>query len=528
MPTGSPALLAAGLLILTLPPGPRALAQDWRFEPRLEVDTVYSDNLQRAPQGEEDSGMAASVRPGFRLQRESRRLQLAFDYEMINLLFSDDRSSDVRHRADADAKLELLSDHLYIDAEGVFRQAQVNAITNLGDDLLSNPDGFADVYAFSVSPYWVDDFGGYADFIARYNHEQTHYETGAADTTADSFKLDVESSGSLLEWELDYFRERRQFDDGNDNDGGGSGELGDEHRERALGQVAYPLSDQWALATRAGYERNELNRIDDGEDGAFWSLGAIWRPSRRLEAAAFAGWNDNELRARWNPTSRTSLQVARRDRDVGVDTGVVWDALFSHRTRFTEWTAGYSEGTVSGGGLVLEDAFAPFSEDRPRLDAPDLNIETAPTISDSDLDKALGDRPTSLDTFSLTSRNFRRKRFQAGVVYARARTMVEMLGFYQTREFEDGADDETARGVNTRLLRRLGTRTNGVLEVDWEKLEASDNRDVALWSLQALVTYALARDFNVGLAYRYTESSSSESDREFQENRLGAVLRLNF
>ena len=488
------------------------------FQARLNSSLIYSDNIRLSASGEEDDDLVFEIRPGFTVQRESSRLDAKLDYDMHNFYFSNSGRTDTHHQLRGIASLELLAERFFLDTEVFFREELEDGRNNLGSDLISNPEEFSEVYGFRISPLWRDELGDFADLELRYTYDNVHQQRNVADSQTHSFEIDLSDGRqfSILDWNVNYFRQilkrqraNREPQLANNDDTGST------QKETFLAQVEYPLDDVWAVAGRVGYENSDVIFQQNERDGSFWSLGVLWTPSRFFDVSAFYGPSENEFDFRYSPTSRTSLQFNRLDRDVGLIIGSVWSGSLSHRTRFSNWTASYSEGTISGAELEFEEAFVPFED-----------TENIPPIIANLQNQSL----TTEDIFTSTSSDFERKRFQTRISYNRARTFASLGGFHERRDFRtDEISSETGYGVLTSVARIINPRTVSLFSINWQHSELEDNNDDNdLLILRATLAYAFTRDLSASLIYRYAQLEANDSAQDFQENRFGALMRLNF
>ena len=487
------------------------------IQARISSSLIYSDNILLAPPGEEDEDLVFEIRPGFTIQRESNRLTARLDYDMRNFHYSDEGRTDTHHQLNGTASLELLEERFFIDTAAFFREELADGADNLGADILSNPDDFDEVYGFRISPFFREELGQFADLEARYSYDNVQRESDVSDSETHTVEIDLSDGRqfSILDWSVSY---RTQITDRKSTDREAtfaSSDDGQSKEETFLAQVEYPIDTAWALAGRVGYENSDVTFQTNEEDGSFWSLGFLWTPSRFFDASAFYGPRDNEVDFRFSPTTRTSLKLNRLDREVGLNIGTVWSGSLNHRTRYSSWAASYSEGTISGAVLDFEEAFVPFG-----------GIEDVPPI----ITNLVNERLTTNDIFTSTSSDFDRQRLEAQVSYNRARTFASLGGFHERRNFRtDNIPTETGFGVLAAVARVLNPRSVALVSIDWQNSEIKDNNDDNdLLILRAALAHTFTRDVSAFFFYRYADREANDSTRDFQENRIGASMRLNF
>jgi hypothetical protein len=84
----------AGACLVLLPFSASVLAQEeiafWQFTPRASIAQIYSDNIDQAPRGEENSEPVTDLNVGFRLNRDGPRGSGRFDYNLQGVAFWDE------------------------------------------------------------------------------------------------------------------------------------------------------------------------------------------------------------------------------------------------------------------------------------------------------------------------------------------------------------------------------------------------------------------------------------------------------
>jgi uncharacterized protein (PEP-CTERM system associated) len=495
---------------------------DWLFSPRLTGLSLYTDNLTLAPPGSEENDFVFQLNPGFGLQHTSSRLNAIIDYNMQNLFYiNNSEFNTTNHQLQGDSTLEIWNDNFFLDMNGSINQAIISAQNDIGADSISVTDNLTDVYTFGVSPYWIDDFGGYANFLARFNYGIVRYGQDAvdnqiigdsqniSDSNIQTTSIDLASGRRFtsLNWQLNFFK---QTSDQTETNSTQSGDSDNDDRESLLGTISYDLHNAFSINARAGYENNNVNDSLSSENGNFWSVGFTWKPSRFLSTSLFYGPDDQEIIVQISPTARTSLLVSRRDRSVGLDTGVVWGGTFEHRTRNSIWSASYTDSTVNGNSLLFDNQIVTCSS----------------TSENSIVADNLGLTPVFDSGLTLDSGNFRRKRFQGSVTYTRARTNLALNGYVEKRDFSSG--NEQAYGVGAAWSRGFGPHTTLLTSTCWQYNESNVDQTTDFWTFQTALTHVFTNQFSGALGYRYAQQNSSDNVFDYQENRIFLLLQLQF
>ena len=529
----APVLSSAGVTLKN-----RVAEPGFSFTPRLTVSELYSDNITLAPSDAEKSDFVTVIEPGISASFNGNRLDFVFDYTMQNLLYAHNSEfNDTNHQLDLDATAEFFRDRLFLDMNGSLSQQSVDTEEQLSDDNIADSDNRRDVTTFSLSPYYKNDFFGYVETDVRYTYGIVRFSgDGApndASMTESKSPSDVEdkrleinlTNGRRVDrttWEVDFFKQDLNRDGGQNADSDSSSN--DSERESLTARADYRLSREWRIAARGGYENNDLasdSNQDESDNGGYWSIGGVWTPSRFLELEAFYGPSDNEIAVRLAPTTRTSIKLSRRDRDVGVDTGEIFSGSLQHRTRYTVWTASYTEETTSTQELELASV---------RTGGDELIDDNGQVVLPDDLD----------ERGNLINEEFFRKRFNFSFAYSRGRSLITINSFFEDRQFNTDTADEKTSGADARWVWRLGAKTNSFIDLRWERNETGDtstvnnstqndsNGDNNLWRLAVGLQHNFTERLNAGAEYSYARRDADFSQDDYRENRVTLLLRMEF
>ncbi|HHW76904.1 MAG TPA: TIGR03016 family PEP-CTERM system-associated outer membrane protein [Xanthomonadaceae bacterium] len=531
----------------------------WRITPRLGIGATYSDNINLAPANEAEDDLVLQVDPGVSVRKRGGRLDLRLDYTARGLLYANNGdANELNNELLAFGTAELYDKHLFLDAYGSISQVPVTSggRTDAGSlgaggaspglELFNDVDfglpgaaglfNFADVFSdialtnnqatahrFGISPYWRQTFGGWVDLSLRYRYDDVFYDDEEDDiddqqpdrqvSTSDSQTHTIELNlangrrSDRLQWTLDYFYQRQEQDEESTTD---VTDNGDDRRESVVGQLNYRLNRRWALLAEAGYEDNQVADFENSRDGAYWGLGAMWSPNRFVELKGLYGPDLNEMALRWNPSVRTNLEISRRDQDVGVDPGVRWQGLFSHRTRRSTWSASYIDEVTNnqqllGSGLL---GVGPDGQPLPLDEQGQVVLDEGP--------------------FGLSDRNFRRKRFDAGVIYRRGPTGLLVSVFNEDREGQDPASDESTQGASALWTWRFAPRTASFLGAGWGHDDLSEDRQNDYWVSIIGLARVFTPDSGGLISYRYYRNDADPAEQGFRENRFNIRFNMQF
>ncbi len=529
------------------------LVGGWRVTPRISVGTTYSDNIRLAPPGEAEGDTVLQVDPGISVRKRGGRLDLRLDYTAQGLFYADNRDADqINNNLLGFGTAELYQNNLFLDAYGSVYQVPIvssgrvdagglgsngglpssleffnNALDILprASDIF-NPIGIFSNIAltdnqttqstFGVSPYWRQNVGGWAEALLRYRYENISYsgsdssidgQEGLSDSQINSVDFNLSSGRNFdaLKWNLNYFY-LKQDGQQNNND---IQDNGNDQQEKIAGRSDYRLSRAWTLVAEAGYVNNQSTTFTDNKNGFYWGLGATWKPSRYYSFTGLYGLNYNNAVIEWNPAQRTSLTISRAYQGVGYSPGVYWNGSFRHRTRFTVWSADYTQEVTTSQQLAGSNLTGVGPDGRPIV-----------------LDDQSQIIPGS--SLGLTNEQFLRKSFNLGMTYLRSRTGLTFAAFSDNREFQDPTQNEDTYGVGALWTWRFAPRTASFLGAGWGHDDLGIDQQNEYW----LSVIGLARIFSPDtgglISYRYYRNDADPADQGFRENRFNIRFSMKF
>jgi len=549
---GLAAWLAMAGLSVKAQEGDGRPASEWRIVPRISVGATYSDNVRLAPSGEAEGDMIFQVDPGISINKEGGRLRFRLEYTAQGLLYANNGDANtINNFLNTFGTAELYEDHLFLDAFGSISQSlttsggradvgnrglagggssfasglfnNVNLSVLPGANEIFNPTAIFSNIAlsgdqttsanFGVSPYWRQDFGGWADALVRYRYTDTAFEEDGFDGQINSVEFNLTSGRrfSVLTWSLRYFYQQQdnqqQQDDSQENN---QGVVGDNRKERVEGQMNYRLNSTWTLTADAGYVDDQSTTISNIDNGSYWALGAIWSPNRIYSLGAAYGLNFNRVIARWTPSPRTNLLVSREYRGVGTSPGTYWNGTLNYRARYSTWSARYTQEVTTIQELLSNSLTG-------------VGPDGQPVILDED-----GQVVVPTGPFGLTNEQFLRKRFDANATYRRGRSALSFNLFSENREFQAPNPDENAYGLGGLWTWRFAPRTASFLGTGWERDDSGDDQQDDYWVSVVGLARVFTPDSGGLISYRYYQNDAESSDQGFRENRLNVRFSTKF
>jgi uncharacterized protein (PEP-CTERM system associated) len=472
----------AGACLVLLPFSASVLAQEeialWQVTPRASIAQIYSDNIDQAPRGEENSEPVTDLNVGFRLNRDGPRGSGRFDYNLQGLAFWDESdSNDVFQQFNGVGDVAVAPDRVFVEGSVDFRQRAVDRDGSLSDNLTLNADR-TDVLSLRISPYLIQRFEDAAIGELRYAYSRVDYgsEADEVDSETNRFLATLDSGPMFgrLGWGLSYDYSKEDFDDSSSFES---------QVVEALGR--WNTTDRSSVFAVIGYEDNEfeLDPSLSSPDGSLWRVGATYQPAARTFVEGFFGERYSD--------STYGLEMRQQ-----VRTGQLF--------------ASYQEELTT----TNDDEF----ELRPIRDA----------FGDPVFDPATG--TPLFEEPDLTTNVYLSQRFSAGFRGRLTKTDWGVRIYNDRREFQSDGSSERVTGVASNVTWRLAPRTRLRADARWEESTFADEagREDTILRLGAALSRDLGRGADLSLGYSYRERDSDREDREFTENRITATLSKVF
>jgi len=458
-------------VFLVLSTGMVAEAASWRFSPSLELAETYSDNITLRPAGEERSDYVSEVAPGFGLNADGRRLDLALSYRWRGLYYArDNERNSAYHQLGANMSGILVNNLLFVDGNASYRQTVVTPDAAVGQSNIAGGN-LQNIFTTSVSPYLRRRLGGWGEALLRYTQSSVLYPD---DSDRDSFsngvdfRLADQKTADRWSWSLGY---RVQSIDYRPAE-----RAGVTTRQADL-QLDYRLSNRLGLNGQVGREENEYPRAEGtpAPEGNFWNFGLDWQPS-----------------------SRTQLSVSGGRRYYGSN----WRLDLSHRGRRSTLSVAYSEGMTTRRqyqlALQLDDAGQPI-----------IDVNTQLPLTDI----------LPLDEVYL------RRRVQLNFSYGTRRSTTSLTLYQERRGYQESQINEMLRGSGISWRWAPGRRVDFNVGTDLVLSEYSDRQDDRRLASYATLTRKLGRYMDTSFEARNTQRGGAF---DYTENLLSARLTLRW
>ena len=144
-----------------------------------------------------------------------------------------------------------------------------------------------------------------------------------------------------------------------------------------------------------------------------------------------------------------------------------------------------------------------------------------------DPDTGLPADPNELP-FDLRDRSFKQRRLVVALTGSRGRNRFSLSGFYTTREFTSGADDdETIVGGAGSLNRRLTPQIDAGVNASLSATTEGGGGDDQIWRAGVFVGYNLSESLRGAIRYSFLHRQR-DGEGDLTENVLAVSLRKDF
>lgn len=470
-------------------------AGEWRVFPNVGLTENYSDNINAAPSGQEESEFITILSSGLAATGRTSRIDLSANYNLQKSYFLENPDrNNLTHYLNGNVQTEIIRDRFFVDA---FASMSPTVASNFGRitnrNFVNVGGNRADVLTYGVTPRAVHRFGSWATARARatFSETTTSNQDGNGDDLAGSgsdntFHADLTSGRRFtrFNWNVNY--SQREFQPS-------AFEANGSNEESTLSSTTfsggYRINRLFRINGSVGHESNEFAGDRSLRGGATWSLGATYTPTRRTSLTGSYGHRSfgstknfsfshrlrrASIRGSYTEDLSTTAEVLRRQQQ----------QLFQNRDIF---------------GNPLTTPFNPLDLTNPLL--PNTNL-------------------------SLTNDVFISRTLDVDIGY-QYRLNAYSLGVYRSEQ-ESGRTRgvEEVIGTNFRWSRPLGKRLSSALSVNHQDRSGDAQRE----STQALfitpsLSYALGPHVSTRLSYSYSENTSDLGTNDFQENSVfGTVV----
>ena len=481
----------------------------WTFNPRISVDTAFTDNARGAPPGQRESDLYTSISPGFVGDLYLQHHRATIDYGFTRRMYAFDQDlNNNQHSLSASTQSEVVNEIFFIDTQMSLSDTTLNSQGRVSaDPTVQFDENSALIATFSASPFLRYQLDHYVNFETRYRYGRTLSLTeGAQDqqshhftqTAASGSDFDRFSWGALLDGGWEDFSGQATF-----------GPSGDRRNEnyRGVGSIDLPISRAFSLVLGGGYETIKDDTLTDQPDGFIWNVGFRYKPGPRTTLQL--GFGDRYDRKRFSGglsyliSQRSSLTVS-----------------YGQSIRSTSPTANNSVA------FLAPDGFGNL-----------VDVRTGQALSFTD------------SLFGVTSATFFSDRIDATLSLGHGLGTSTFTFFYEKRSGSNVQSDEDGMGFSYGYGRPLNSVLSMGFNASVTKTEtvgstpattqatainvnnftnSPEGTEVVTLSAGGSLNYTISDTMSGTLSYRFLNRDSTESGGNSIENVVTAGIRKSF
>lgn len=476
----------------------------WSIVPRIGVTETITDNIALEAANKKRDQIT-QIAPGIRIDGETARLKVHFDYGLQDSIHAQDSSRNQRiNSLNSFGKLEVIEKWMFVDFSGMISQQSISAFgTQTTNDTSVNPNR-TEASNFRIAPSVRGRIGDTAEYLLRYSRTSTASKSDrASDVMATELHGGLSSAThvepSAIGWNLIGAQQRFEYQGG-------------QTRESAKLNVsaAYRFDEQLLLRLGFGRESDDYS--------------SVTKQSRTT----------NSLGLSWFPAPHTELTVQKEKRSFGN----AHNLMFSHRTplstvRFSDIrdiSVAPNQLTTVGLGSIYDLIFSQFASAFPDP------IERAKQV-DSFLQQTGLPANAQVVAGFLTSRvTVQRRQELAAVLIGKRNTLTlaatrseqKSLGTTAglvTDDFDQNSSIRQ-RGISVSWAYRLSPLSSLNVLGSWQDSVGSSAMESSLKSLNINFSTRLSEKTTASLGTRRTISDSSTTP--YRENAVTGALTAQF
>jgi len=498
-------------------------ASDWKITPGITLAERYSDNINLAANGLEQSDWITEVTPRISVTREGARLKVQADYSLQGLLYADNSTlSRFHHYLNGRATAELIEDWFFLDANARITQVLKQGATpgSYGAGSLAGIGNTSSVSAYSLSPYLKHRFGSFATVEARISQDGVYSgDSAQSDSQTTRYRLSAVSGSGVypLSWSATY-------DKADTSNSAGLAASGSEH---AAVSARYALNRKFGLTAQAGMDKHDYTGVTNTlRDYSYYGLGVFYTPSRYFSFDALYNHSDtgNFLSgsATFNPTPRTAIKASSSQRAYGRS----YALDLSHRTRQSSWSLRYQDELTT-----MQQQFMSYVGSVFVYSCPTGMEYKLPGVPPSDpvncvpLGTVNFFNPTQLNNTYLS------KSLIGTVSFTQRRSTWLLSVFDNRREYQNlGAGTDQTRGLQASWTLKPAAHTSFTLSGGMSKLDSTGaaGRQDDLWNVALIATRQFNPKTSGSVELRHQERQSDRANGDYAENSFMARLNMSF
>ncbi len=251
----------------------------------IKLGELYTDNVKLAGKGEPKDGRFITVaQPFMQAAYKSKRLTGVLDASLTGYLYAGHSGENqLAQHLNTNGTLTVVPQHLFLDGAASYGREIINNQRPAGGGTFFLGGNRANVATAALSPYWMQELGGFGTMTLRYTEGRIIYNTngikgsnrnelsGISDVTTYGLNFSIISpKDRIWGWKLLYSGERVKPDN---------------RESLRFAQAKAELSRRFGLHSRVLVDYGKENRyFPNGEvdtlGSKFWSVGYRWTDPR--------------------------------------------------------------------------------------------------------------------------------------------------------------------------------------------------------------------------------------------------------
>lgn len=487
------------------------ITYDIKVTPSLSAQEIYSDNINLAPSGKEQSAFVTDISPGIAIIGQSARSQLNLNYKMQNL-YNAGGNNDLKtsNQLQYNSSTILINNALFLDSQSSIGQQNTN-INKISNDNISGGVGSTTVTTFGLSPYWTPRFGNYASGILRANfntvstdqNNQTATNTlSDTKTLAEIIQLNSGSEFQRINWNLRHNNSVNYRDNGDDV----------KFQNSNLTVRTY-INQYFNVFANGGYSNNSFKSNNGNPNGASYTLGVQWTPSLFYNLEVGIG-NNSHVTLNISPMRRLTWATTFNKNSIGLNSGNTWQTALNYSTSHSNWSLTHDNDTTTVQQILLEQKI--------------FNVQDAQgnTVIDSITNEAV-QRAINIPTS--TNDVIVRQKWNFSTTYNTGKSTVNVSAFNEDRSFERAGNNQIIQGISATWNWQFANKTSAYVRPLWQQTDNSLNTKSDRYDFTIGINESITSQINGKLEFRHlNQISDLNTTNSYQENRATASVFMRY
>lgn len=494
------------------------LTYDITVTPFVSAQQTYSDNINLAPSGKEQSAFVTDISPGVSIVGQSARSNLNLNYKMQNLYNAGGNNNlETFNQLQYNSKTALVQNILYLDSRSSISQQNSNS-NNISNDNLSNRAGSTTVTTFSLSPYWLARFGDYANGNIRINFDTVSTENSAlpnnqntinalSDTKSLSEIIQLNSGSEFqrINWNLYHNNSTNYRDNGDDVKFQNSNLI-----------VRTYIDRHFNVFVSGGYSNNSFKtKTNSSQNGVSYTFGGQWVPSQ-FYSIEMGGGNNNHITVSIAPIKRLTWTTTFNKNSVGLNSGQTWQTALNYQTSHSNWSLTHENDTTTVQEILMQQRI--FT----------LQDEAGNTIFDPVTNQA-AQRAINIPT--LTNDVIVRQKWNFSTSYNTGKSTINLSAFNEDRAFQLNSTNQVVQGISATWNWQFASKTSAYIRPLWQQTDNGLNSKSDRYDFTVGINESITSQITGKLEFRHLNQVSDLTNintNSYQENRATASLFMRY